>query len=108
MPTRAPAACGYPHCPARAVRRGCCARHDPGAFAGTAPMAAGWARLRTVALTRDHHRCVLCGARGNSVDHIVARHLGGSDALDNLRTLCTAHHAQVTGAQGGRASVKKR
>jgi 5-methylcytosine-specific restriction endonuclease McrA len=38
---------------------------------------------------RDGHRCVACGSSENlTVDHILARALGGSDALWNLQTLC--------------------
>jgi 5-methylcytosine-specific restriction enzyme A len=66
-----------------------------------------WVRLRQVALERDGHRCVVqgCGARATVVDHIVSRRAGGSDSLDNLRSLCRRHDDQVKeGIRGQRKS----
>jgi 5-methylcytosine-specific restriction endonuclease McrA len=58
----------------------------------------GWVwstRIVPMVLERDGHRCVLCGRpcphpRHHHVDHIVPVLRGGSDALDNLRTVCAA------------------
>jgi 5-methylcytosine-specific restriction enzyme A len=71
-----------------------------------------WKALRLKALARDGHRCTVDGCpntRANSrlyVDHILTRppveypcHL---DTLDNLRTLCGVHDAQVKERTGGR------
>jgi 5-methylcytosine-specific restriction endonuclease McrA len=39
---------------------------------------------------RDGRRCVECGATGRlTVDHIVPRSKGGTDALENLQTMCS-------------------
>jgi hypothetical protein len=51
--------------------------------------------LRLAILERDRHRCALCGqgpAHGAAleVDHITPICRGGTDATDNLRTLCLA------------------
>lgn len=56
-----------------------------------------WWRLRAVRLRMDDYRCVVpaCGATATRVDHIVSRRMGGSDALDNLRSLCTTHDNQI-------------
>lgn len=44
---------------------------------------------RTLVLRRDHYRCVICGNGGRlEVDHIIPWSAGGSDNMDNLRTLC--------------------
>lgn len=51
------------------------------------------AALRYQVLTRDGHRCVICGATAQDgvklhVDHIVPVSKGGKTELSNLRTLC--------------------
>lgn len=44
---------------------------------------------RMLVLRRDRFRCVICGADGRlEVDHIIPWSAGGSDEMDNLRTLC--------------------
>jgi hypothetical protein len=40
-------------------------------------------------------------------DHILARVDGGSDRLENLRTLCWWHHDQRTGVQAGARAVAR-
>lgn len=45
--------------------------------------------IRELVLRRDRYRCVFCDRGGRlEVDHIVPWSAGGSDDLDNLRTLC--------------------
>lgn len=49
--------------------------------------------LRYKVLTRDGHRCVICGATAQDgvklhVDHIIPVSKGGKTELNNLRTLC--------------------
>ena len=66
-------------------------RHD-GTIARTAPLSAS--RKRRVR-ERDGHACVLCGAADNlEIDHIVPYRDGGSNELDNLRTLCRPCHGK--------------
>lgn len=47
-------------------------------------------RKRFLVFKRDRYRCRICGATGVEleVDHIAPVAEGGSDALDNLQTLC--------------------
>lgn len=47
-------------------------------------------RKRFFVFKRDHYRCCICGRSGIEleVDHKVPVAQGGSDALDNLQTLC--------------------
>ena len=45
-------------------------------------------------MRRRDRICVGCGAeQGLSVHHVVPARLGGSDAMDNLVTLCSRCHA---------------
>lgn len=45
--------------------------------------------LRTKVFERDEYRCVHCGTHKElSVDHIHPEVHGGTDAFDNLQTLC--------------------
>ena len=39
-------------------------------------------------LIRDNHICAYCGEPGNQVDHVIPRHLGGSDFPSNLVASC--------------------
>jgi hypothetical protein len=44
---------------------------------------------RIAVYIRDHFRCVWCGKDENlTLDHIIPWSAGGSDDVDNLRTLC--------------------
>lgn len=51
-----------------------------------------WGKLRRIVLRRDNGLCVLCGAPGTSVDHVLPRSQGGSHSLANLRLLCEPCH----------------
>lgn len=46
--------------------------------------------VRLLVFRRDHYRCVFCGKQGGRLeaDHIIPWSAGGSDDMDNLRTLC--------------------
>ena len=40
---------------------------------------------------RDNHTCQYCGSREQlSIDHVMPRSRGGSDAWDNVTTACTS------------------
>ena len=60
-----------------------------------------WRALRKACLERDGFRCTVpgCTNRATHADHIVRRPhsatLTPADHLDNLRSLCAAHDAQV-------------
>lgn len=76
--------------------------HGGGASGGGTSRGWRWATVVVPAvLARDGHRCTSCGApcphpRHHPVDHIVPKHLGGTDALANLRTLCAPEHELKT------------
>lgn len=62
---------------------------------------APWRKRRAVVLMRDHHLCQACAVHGrttaaNQVDHIVPKHKGGTDDLDNLRAICEECHTAKT------------
>ena len=63
----------------------------------------GGAWSRTAKLHKAVHlQCKLCGSMDRlETDHIVPRHLGGSDAWSNLQTLCAACHARKTAGEAG-------
>jgi hypothetical protein len=68
---------------------------------------AHWRALRQAALRRDGGNCVVprCTARATIVDHIITRPPVGwptaADRLDNLRSLCATHDAQIKEQRGG-------
>lgn len=48
-----------------------------------------WQKKRARIYERDGYRCVRCGATTNlTLDHRIPRSKGGSDADDNLQTMC--------------------
>jgi 5-methylcytosine-specific restriction protein A len=54
-------------------------------------------------LLRDLYRCAVCKrivyGLDAQVDHRIPLADGGTDSLDNLQTLCLAHHGQKTRAE---------
>ena len=68
-----------------------------------------WRRLRGIVLKRDSARCVECGSVYRlQVDHIWPLFKGGSNSLDNLRTLCYKCHKDKTLADADVRPVKGR
>lgn len=59
---------------------------------GSAPMEPIGLSKRYSVMKRDGFQCVLCGAGGKDaqmeIDHVMPVSAGGSDSMDNLRTLC--------------------
>ena len=70
-----------------------------------------WQQLRKLAFARSP-LCVRCAAPATDVDHILAKSHGGSDALENLQTLCHKCHALKTWHEdrvgGGFVKLSKR
>ena len=63
-----------------------------------------WDELREAVLTRDNHRCEVCGRDREDgctlqVHHIVPLGMGGTNARSNLITLCNEHHGRVHGGK---------
>lgn len=52
--------------------------------------------IRKKRLDQDHHLCVFCKSPGNTVQHVTYRHAGGSEDIEELRTLCRLCHDAVT------------
>ena len=48
-----------------------------------------WREIRRAVLVRDHYTCYMCGAKANSVDHLVSRKLGGTHHMSNLVACCS-------------------
>lgn len=72
-----------------------------------------WRQLRLAALRRDAGRCTVqgCGRRATHVDHIVTRPRCAEptphDRLDNLRSLCATHDAQIKEHKHGPDGVRR-
>lgn len=76
------------------------------------------ARIRQEALARDGYRCTLCGALAGepypdnpsttaqlTVRHIVATNHGGTNALDNLATVCSLCNVSTSSAGDERTTA---
>jgi hypothetical protein len=69
-----------------------------------------WRDLRSRRLKLDGYCCAVpgCGQRARFVDHVEARpfvpHPCDADRLDNLRSLCAGHDAQVKEQRRGQAA----
>ena len=71
------------------------------------PMGGGWATIRKRKLQRDP-RCERCGDKAATVDHILARAFGGSDAPSNLMSLCARHAAEKNHRDAEEGKRRKR
>lgn len=58
-----------------------------------------WRKIRKQALMAEPY--CQCGARANTVDHIVPRSKGGGDDPGNLSTMCRRCHAKKTAGEDG-------
>ena len=54
----------------------------------TVPRRAVAAVSRRAVFARDDYRCQYCGARADSIDHVVPRSRGGSHVWENLAAAC--------------------
>jgi hypothetical protein len=72
-----------------------------------------WRRLRRLALQRDNYTCTVagCGRAAGPVDHIETRPPVGrptpADRLDNLRSLCVTHDAQIKEHRGPNGAIRR-
>lgn len=59
-----------------------------------------WRRLRLRVFDRDNYRCTVCGKAGRRLecDHLVRREDGGTDEMENLRTVCRGCHIELNAA----------
>lgn len=67
------------------------------------PRGRAWMDTRMRVAARDGLRCVTCGrpwvASRDRTDHVVPRWQGGSDADENLQSLCVTCHEAKTAAE---------
>lgn len=50
---------------------------------------APWLKHTAAVFQRDNHQCIACGSKNDlTLDHIIPRIAGGTDAIANLQTLC--------------------
>ena len=78
---------------------------DPRESASRRGYGSNWRRLRKLVLARDCYLCQLCmqpAGKSAHVDHIIAKAKGGSDEMDNLRTLCERCHNRKTAREDRR------
>lgn len=82
--------CNIPGCPNLSVNKGRCALHPRPSWQGRRGFKGykdNWLNLRAQVL-KEEPTCRLCGAPSITVDHILARAFGGSEARSNLQALC--------------------
>lgn len=106
MVARIPKACRKQGCSHTTIdRSGYCDKHrgcgwqryQRGKTASQRGYGNEWRKLRRIVLERDRYLCQICFRQGlyvtaTTVDHIVPKAQGGSDALSNLQSLCECCH----------------
>ena len=103
MPNLPPRPCTKSRCTKYATKNSRCADHQHISWdhGGKSRHERGygndWEKDRKNALLRDEYICQDCKeegiyTRGEEVDHVIPKYLGGTNALSNLRTLCKPHH----------------
>ena len=70
------------------------------------PLPPDWGTTRRRILTRDRHKCYLCGAHAPEVDHITPASQHGTDDDSNLAAICVRCHRRKTSAEGVAARAK--
>ena len=104
MPWAPPRSCPVPGCPRLLERGERCPEHRPSFATSTYRIRPKVShRLRRMVLRRDGYLCQRCGAPATDVDHVVPRHRGGSDRMDNLVSLCGPCHRAKTGREAQEA-----
>ncbi len=61
-----------------------------------------WQALREETFRRYGHVCWKCGRFAGSVDHVIARALGGSHDPSNLRPACSSCNSSAGASLGNR------
>ena len=121
MPARIPKPCRKTSCAGTTVGRdGYCDEHKGSSWAvwqeregNTTQRGYGykWQKLRKQILARDFYLCQTCldngtVREGSHVDHMTSKAQGGTDAPDNLQTLCVTCHAHKTATERTGGPVK--
>jgi 5-methylcytosine-specific restriction protein A len=105
--------CAEPTCSARVLKGRCpaharkpWARSDGRTFRDR--YGADWQRIRAQVL-QEEPACAVCGTTENlTVDHHKPKADGGTDARENLTTLCMRHQAAKAGREGAAARWGRR
>lgn len=118
MPRKAPTPCRHIGCKQLVAVPGYCEAHQRDAIGWQSDRVRGgrhargygtlWQRLRERILRRDNGLCQPClKARritaANQVDHIVPKAQGGTDAEENLQSICEACHKAKTARESAQA-----
>lgn len=107
MPTAPPRVCNRCKRPTGQGRCPCIKPWEGSTRSGTNN--AAWKKLRAAKLRTnpicEHFGCI---RPAEQVDHIKPRAEGGTDAWDNLRSLCVPHHQQKTSADAHRGKYRPR
>ncbi len=94
--------CSRPGCPNLATTGGSCPIHNKDRGRGSTR---AWRTARAQVLARDHRICHICGLpEADSVDHLTAKALGGTDNPSNL----AAAHLSCNSARGARSRFAAR
>ena len=111
MPWKLSGPCLEPGCPERAIRAGRCAAHQRQTPARLydarrgSPAQRGydytWQKIRARFLA-IFPVCRECGKPATDVDHIIALTDGGTHDVNNLQSLCHAHHSAKTARENKR------
>ena len=107
MPTSCLRPCAFPSCPTL-VAKGRCRAHAKRPWMHALPSrhargyGAAWDRTRAEVLVEEPV-CRLCARPSTTVDHIVPKVRGGTDARVNLRGLCREHQQSKSGREGAEA-----
>ncbi|WGL97248.1 HNH endonuclease signature motif containing protein [Arsenophonus sp. aPb] len=116
MPPRIPRACRKRGCAKTTTdRSGYCEahlsqgweNHQPGKSRHQRGYGTRWDKLRAQILKRDKYLCQIClknslATTAKTVDHIIAKAHGGTDAESNLQSLCWPCHRKKTARERSR------
>lgn len=98
--------CAQPGCP-ELTRDSHCPAHQPAPWhhdQTTTQRGYGhrWRKQRARTL-RHEPQCRMCGAPATELDHIIPKHLGGTDDPQNCQPLCKKCHAHKTAGEAAAA-----
>ncbi len=111
MPSMPDRPCTAPRCYKMASKGGRCEDHQPEPWCTSKAKSASdrgygyqWKKIRSKALIRDAHLCQHCFKKGiitvaTDVDHIIPKAKGGTNALENLQSLCNSCHKIKTASE---------
>ena len=110
---RANRLCSKPGCLAKPISKGRCQEHLFERYAKPWDRKTPYGGTVTPSLkTRVLNEESLCRTckrnQATEVDHIIPRHLGGTDERENLQGLCCSCHSSKTSAEGHAAMAAKR